>query len=63
VDDAEVEDAIQVTGDMELLPEFSGIQRLHEIDEDSGEEGVVDPPQAPAPQPAGEVKPPLVEAN
>jgi hypothetical protein len=56
VDDAEVEDAVQVTRNMELLPEFPG------IDEDSGED-VVGSPQAPAPQPAAEVQPPLVEAN
>jgi hypothetical protein len=62
VDDAEVEDVVQGTGDVELLPEFPGIPRLHEIDEDSGEEGVTDPPQAPAPQPAAEEQPPLVEA-
>ena len=62
VDDAEVEDVVQSHGDVELLPEFPGIQRLHEIDEDSGEEGVVDPPQAPAAQPV-EVQPPPAEAN
>jgi hypothetical protein len=61
VDDAEVKDVIQGHGDVELLPEFPGIQRLHEIDEDSGEEGVVDPPQAPAAQPV-EVQPPPAEA-
>jgi hypothetical protein len=63
VDNAEVEDVVQGTGDMDLLPEFPGIPCLHEVDEDSGEEGVVDPPQAPAPQPAAEEQPPLVEAN
>ena len=61
VDDAEVEDVVQGHGDVELLPEFPGIQRLHEIDEDSGEEGVVDPPQAPAAQPV-EVQHPPAEA-
>ena len=49
MDDAEVEEVVQGVGDLEILPKFPGIQRLHEIAEDSGEEGVVDPPQAPAP--------------
>ena len=61
VDDAEVEDVVHCHGDVELLPEFPGIQRLHEIDEDSGEEGVIDPPQPPAAQPV-EVQPPPAEA-
>jgi hypothetical protein len=61
VDDAEVEEVVQVAGDVEILPELPSIHRLHEIDEDSGEEGVVDPPQAPAPQPAAEDQPPLAE--
>ena len=60
VDDAEVEEVVQGVGDLEILPEFPGIQRLHEIAEDSGE---VDPPQAPAPQIAAEVQPPSAEAN
>ncbi len=57
VDDAEVEDVVQGARDLELLPEFPEIQCLHEIAEDSGEEGVADPPQAPIPQPAAEGQP------
>jgi hypothetical protein len=63
VDNAEVDEVVQGVGHLEILPEFPGIQRLHEIAEDSGEEGVVDPPQAPAPQPAAEEQPPLAEVN
>jgi hypothetical protein len=59
VDDAEIEEVDQGHGVVEQLPEFPGIQRLHEIDEDSGEEGVADAPQAPAPQ----VQPPPAEPN
>ncbi len=55
VDDAEVKEVVQGHGDVEQLPEFPGTQRFHEIAEDSGEEGVVDAPQAPAPQPAPQV--------
>jgi hypothetical protein len=62
-DDAEIDEVVQFTGDMELLPEFPGIQCLHEIDEDSGKEGVMDPPQAPAPQPAAEVQTTPAEAK
>jgi hypothetical protein len=46
-----------------VLPEFPGIQHLHEIAEDSGEDGVVDPPQAPAPQTTAKEQPPPTEAN
>jgi hypothetical protein len=63
VDDAEVEEVVQYVGDMELLSKFPGIQCLHEIAEDSGKEGVVDPPQAPAPQTNAEVQPPPAETS
>jgi hypothetical protein len=63
VDDAEVEDVVQGVRDLELLPEFPEIQCLHEIAEDSGEEGVADPPQASIPQPAAEVQPIPTETN
>jgi hypothetical protein len=63
VDDADVEQVVQNVGDVELLPEFPGIQRLHEITEDSGIEGVVNPPQAPAPQTNAELQPPPAEVN
>jgi hypothetical protein len=43
VDDAEAEEVIQVAGDVEQLPEFPGIQHLHDIAEDSGE-GLQDVP-------------------
>jgi hypothetical protein len=46
VDDADVEDVVQGGGDIELLPGFPGIQCLHEIAEDSGEEEIADPPKA-----------------
>ena len=63
VDDAEVEEVVQGHGDVEQLPEFPGTQRLHEIDEDSGEEGAADHPQVPAPQPVPQIQPPHAQAN
>jgi hypothetical protein len=63
VDDAEVEDVVQVIGDVELLPEFPGIQCLHDIAEDSREEGVANHPKVPVPQPAAEVQHPHAEVN
>lgn len=46
MDDADVEDVVQGGGDIELLPGFPGIQCLHKIAEDSGEEEIADPPKA-----------------
>jgi hypothetical protein len=63
VDNAEVKEVVQGAGDVELLPEFPGIQCLHEIAEDNREEGVANPPQAPATQSAAEVQPPPAEEN
>jgi hypothetical protein len=61
VDDAEVDDVVPAIGDVELLPDFPGVQRLHEIAEDSGKEGVATPPNVAIPPPVTVANRPTVE--